>query len=594
MGGTVELEEQAGTPSSAVIGQRVAITGATKLGSHVALAMLDDGRARQRAVATALVSSDLLYLGWLRRQGNAPRMVVRSGLDCVEATILTLVGARSDATARPITISTSVPTAIEYGYRTALATSDGRVRAALLGMCASGAPIAAACMTSYLTGRRPRPGQVGWTIMGFTAGAAIGAIRERAHRSARQLWKDRLASQIVSETAQARARVSMPTSPGHNLAPMLRILTEAGSMEAADAWRSMDDRKAAIASDPTGNTLFHACFSQPVRPDDLGFLWLTNRQISSLHRFIDAADTAPRDITQDHIEIRLLGPSERRNVVTLLEAEVEVSYLGHTTVLAAMPSWVRGQRLGVIVDGAPAAFLGAAAWKLSTTAPSTMASLPMWFVAPAVLADALGMLLHWRIAHDEARHDGIVVGWSLAAAAAFCLTAPQVQRRFEMPDGSALCPATAGSLGAAVLLGNYWPRAGHWRWPALLVLSVLPVAGLHPSLRSRRRSLWELSFTLMAFGAAIGLQRRADDERAMLVDEELAKYVEQMRRATFASAREELDWFAKNARIVRLEASRLRRQLDGLTPGLVAAALQTEQWVRRERRAMERRRPRGF
>jgi hypothetical protein len=367
---------------------------------------------------------------------------------------------------------------------------------------------------------------------------------------------------------------------------VLTHLKDAGSGAAAMCLDEMQHHKVQISKNDTGATLFNATFGLRVRPDRFGYLWLTNHQIQSLREFIAAADDDPADIERDIIEVEPIRPQERRNVLTLVEAEVKVSYLGRSTVIPATPTWARGQRLDVILDGAPAGLITAALWKLGSLAPSTMRSLPARLVLPAAAADCLGILLHLRLADKDDVHDAAVVGWALAVATGFALAVPKMQYRFRMSDGSPLFPATAGSLGAAVALGNYWSQLGRWRLPALGLLMSLPTLGAHRSIRTMRSVLWETAFTVMAFGSTLRLQERADEERALVVDGALTNYLSHVALAAAVAGREELDWYATQIAIARRELRRLRLQLGDLAEDLLLQTKQAEQWVRSQQRLL--------
>lgn len=532
------------------------------------------------AVVAICAPLDVIYdrLGVASGQAGARRWW-RATLDSIEAGLLTTVS--SDVpTTRAITISTTVPTGLEYGYRAMQGANWQR------DLCTSAVvasvPVVAAVVTQAVLGRQPRPGQIGWTLMGLASGAAVGWARKQARERALRAWDDRLAGQADAERILAEARTVMAHHDGHDVRPLLSRLQLAGSTAAGEAIAELDARKVEVSGSNTGSTLLEAS-PVAVEPQDLLFVWLTNRQRDELLRFIGDADRNPdADRREDSLEVELVDERHRRNVTTLIEAELRVSYLGQATTIQALPSYAKGQPLTLILNSTPAGMAGAAVWKLTTARPVPSWSMPMGSVLPFAVADLLTVVVHRStLGFAPAIHDHLVLACSAINSVGFAVAADRAQRRFNHGGTFPLCPTTAGFLGTSLLVGNYWNRLSRLRYAFLAVAVAGPMiaARRHPS-RSWWLPLWEGCFAAMPCLAARNLQERMDREKAAVVNDAMDVYLDGVRRAAHDAALDVVERVGRHARLIRTETTRLRTELDDLeVADTMRQALRIQRWA---------------
>lgn len=576
--------ETSGPSGSALFQQRDKIVLASKALSHLALGTRPHTKRSVRLLAGASLAADVLSYG-TRVPSRPTGAVSRSLADTVEAAVWSVVGDQTVGAVRPVTIATTVPAAIELGFRTMLPSRVSRATRVASAVGLLGAPLAVGAGIRQRVHGKALPGQVGWAAMAYAAGAALGWIRGRAHENARREWRSRFESDLQAERTAAYARTTLVQSPAHHFRSTLVALREAGSDQAAQAIADIDRRKAKIVASGEGNTLMSIAnsFDIPVEPGRYFHLWLTNRQLDEVRRFIDQADSAPIDPQQDTLKVSMTSPSERRKVHTLLETDLTVRYLGHQGKIETEKSFRQGQRLGILLDGAPAGLAGAAVWKLGTSHPLPAGSLPFRVVAPSVAFDLLGILVHWKFM-DDRQHDAVTVLHSMVVATGFAMVVPYTQDRLFMDDGSPIHPSTLGALGCAVVLGNYWGRLGSWRYAALGWLLLLPVIGSHPDMREVHHLIWELCFVAMAFLGTLGFQDVADAEAARVVDDELQANINRMIQTVRDLRLSELEIFDDQVAMAKREIDRLSAELGEEAPLLLEQANSVGAWVRHERR----------
>ncbi|HUP22488.1 MAG TPA: hypothetical protein VNB06_06060, partial [Thermoanaerobaculia bacterium] len=439
-------------------------------------------------------------------------------------------------------------------------------------------PLVAAATVRAARGQRPMPLQAGWIGFAYAAGAGMGAIRAFVQRSARESWAARTQEQVRVEARVAQVRAVLGENTGHHFK---RALAAVG-MKSAPARAAAAEQAARPASETSkekGSTLFEVAGPVPIEPEAARSLWLTDHQARRLARFAAQMEEAPLDA--DDEVFTLIGGLDAFGLPATGQHFCS-RYLGDNIEVTPDRPVVQW-----IIDGAPAGLAGAAVWKLLNWERLASGVLPARALLVPAAIDVGGIAVHLVVRRTQLR-SRVVPAIATCNALLFAEMIRRTPHPPTMADGTPAFPATSGTLGPLIVLGNYWNQLGRERYAALTVLAGIVLFAPPPERRSIDTAIYELCFAAMAFFGAKGLQERTDSERDWVTRQFQQDYQRAVSDAHRAATADQLTYYRNQLRLVRYELRRRDLQFDEDTTAWVDEACnELDAWINEAQVAMD-------
>lgn len=556
-----------------ILGQRVRLTAVLRTGSHLALGLLavERGRARAWLAATAAaVMVDRAVVQSLQRC-RGPRPSWHSAVETLDAGLWSLSGADSPTSVRHVYVANGVAGAVEAGYLLGAGTTAmpvpevaapfppgpigrwwptvGRAALPIMG------PVLAQRLVRRRRGQRTSLLDELYGPISFGMGLLLARTRHRLQADAVRRWDARADYQASVERQAVRASLYTRNNDAHAFRKNLVPLYLAGSQEAAACLLEAQQLPTVVLASDLGTTLHDAVLGVPLDPPSSGTTWLSPSQRDDVRQFVDVAEAAPRS---DGDNIRV---DREPNAVRL-------SYLGHEHRVESEPP-----RLGTVIDPVPAALAMAALWKLLATADYLGGVAPAVAIGTSLLDGAAAATYYARRERSD-KPPVAVLGLSVVSSVLFSAAVASGRARANLPDGTAIFPATGAVNGCTLVLIRYWGSLS-WIQRASLFGPVLVgwlAAALIPARRSLLQLLIELVSPAQSCLATYGIGQRISWESDLLDTTLQERFAQQVADERQRQAEDFLDYYDDMIRLIERELVRLR----SVVPGDIAASMDAE------------------